>query len=105
MDNALNLVIFVAPSENLATRSLTFPAEISSVIERVDGVDQVQVLRDARVTYHEVPVMVIAIETEKVASTVHRRTVAGSLEEMNCCTTEGKGMIGSESFATHVKTK
>jgi len=105
MDNALNPDFFVAPSENLATRSLTFPAEISSVIERVDGVDQVQVVRDARVTYHGVPVMVIAIETEKVASTVHRTPVAGSLEEMNRLTAEGKGLFVSESFATNLKTK
>src|SRR5437870_13618119 len=51
MDNALNPDFFVAPSENLATRSLTFPAEISSVIDRVDGVDQAQVVRNPRVTY------------------------------------------------------
>ncbi|PYS07725.1 MAG: hypothetical protein DMG15_29420 [Acidobacteria bacterium] len=105
MDNALNPDFFVAPSENLATRSLTFPAEISSVIERVDGVDQVQVVRNARVTYHDVPVMVISIETEKVASTVHRTPVAGSLEEMNRLTAEGKGLFVSESFATNLKTK
>ena len=105
MDNALNPDFFVAPSENLATRSLTFPAEISSVIEHVDGVDQVQVVRDARVTYHDVPVMVISIETEKVASTVHRTPVAGSLEEMNRLTAEGKGLFVSESFATNLKTK
>src|SRR5881409_3570818 len=103
MDSALNPDFFVAPSENLAVRSLTFPAEINSVIERLAGVDQVQIVRNARVTYKDVPVMVIAIETEKIASTVHRTPVAGSLDEMNRLTAEGKGLFVSESFATNLK--
>ena len=105
MDNALNPDFFVAPSENLAARSLTFPAQIGSVIEHVGGVDQVQLVRDARITYHQIPVMLIAIETEKVAKTVQRIPVAGSLEEMNRLTAEGKGLLVSESFATNLKAK
>jgi putative ABC transport system permease protein len=105
MDNVLNPDFFVAPSENLATRSLAFPEEIGSVIESVEGVDQVQLVRDARVTYHEIPVMVIAVETAKVAKTVRRIPVAGSLDEMDRLTAEGKGLVVSESFATNLKTK
>src|SRR5438128_1791199 len=105
MDNVLNPDFFVAPSENLANRSLTFPEEIGSVIERVEGVDQVQLVRDARVTYHEIPVMVIAIETAKVAKTVHRIPVAGSLDEMDRLTAAGQGLFVSESFATNLRTK
>jgi len=105
MDSVLNPDFFVAPSENLAMRSLTFPEGIGSVIEDIEGVDQVQLVRDARVTYHEIPVMVIAFETAKVAKTVHRTPVAGSLDEMNRLTAEGKGLLVSESFATNLKTK
>src|SRR5215467_6034101 len=103
MNNALNPDFFVAPSENLASRSLTFPEEIGALIEHVDGVDEVQLVRDARVVYHQVPVMVIAVEVAKVARTVHRVPVAGSLEEMNRLAAEGKGLIISESFSTNLK--
>ncbi len=103
MDNALNPDFFVAPSENLASRNLTFPEEVSSVIERTPGIDQVQLVRAARLTYHAVPVMVIAIETEKVASTVHRRPVQGSSDEMNRLTAAGKGIFVSESFAINLR--
>src|SRR3989442_63019 len=105
MDNALNPDFFVAPSENLSMRGLTFPEEISSTIEKAEGVDQVQLVRDARVTYRGVPVMVIAIETEKVASTVHRVPVQGTQDEMNRLTAAGKGVFISESFSTNLKNR
>src|SRR5262249_10953710 len=72
LDNALNPDFFVSPTENLTARTLTFPKAIAPTIERIDGVSQVQVVRDARVNYHGVPVLLIAIETLKVASTVPR---------------------------------
>jgi putative ABC transport system permease protein len=104
LDNALNPDFFLAPSENLSARSLTFPEEVGSIVEKIDGVDQVQLVRDARVTYRHVPVMVIVIETAKVASTVHRVPIEGSLDEMNRLTAEGKGLFVSESFASNLKT-
>src|SRR5436853_7438768 len=73
---------------------------MSSFIAAVPGVDQVQLVRNARVPYRGIPVMVIAIETEKVAQTVHRVPVAGTPDEMNRQTAEGKGLIASDSFAT-----
>ena len=42
MNNALNPDFFVSPSQNLAARSLTFPEDIGSLIESVEGVEQVQ---------------------------------------------------------------
>ena len=99
MDNALNPDFFVSPSANLVVRAITFPASIRSVIEHVAGVDQVQLVRNARVSFRNVPVMVLAIETEKVSGTVHRIPVAGTTEEMNRLTGQGKGMMVSDSFA------
>jgi putative ABC transport system permease protein len=105
LDNALNPDFFVAPSANLTARTLTFPKAIGSMIESVDGVREVQLVRDARVIYHDVPVMVIAIETLKVASTVPRVPIEGSLEEMNRLTAQGKGLFVSESFALNLKAR
>lgn len=100
MDNVLNPDFFVAPSANLTARSLTFPGDLGSVIENIEGVDQVQVVRNARVTYRRIPVMVISIEAEKVGKTVHRVPIAGAADEMNRLTAEGKGMIVSGSFTS-----
>ena len=99
MDNALNPDFFVSPSANLVTRSISFPGGVSSLIEAVPGVDQVQLVRNARVMYQNIPVMVLAIETEKAGKTVHRVPVAGVYGEMNRLTAEGRGMIISDSFA------
>jgi putative ABC transport system permease protein len=99
MDNALNPDFFVSPSANLVTRAITFPAEMRTAIERVPGVDQVQLVRNARVSFRGTPVMIIAIETDKLSKTIHRVPVAGTSEEMNRLTSEGKGMIVSDSFA------
>jgi len=99
MDNALNPDFFVSPSANLVTRAITFPGSMASVIETVPGVEQVQLVRNARVLFRNVPVMVIAIETAKLSQTVHRRTVAGDTNEMNRLTREGRGLIASDNFA------
>jgi putative ABC transport system permease protein len=105
MDNALNPDFFVSASANLVERSITFPGEMASLIGAVPGVAQVQLVRNARVLYGGSPVMVIAIEAEKVGQTVHRVPVAGSVEEMNRLTGEGKGLIVSDSFATIHKVR
>jgi putative ABC transport system permease protein len=99
MDNALNPDFFVASTSNLV-RSLTFPGQMESVMEAVPGVAQVQLVRNARLTYGQTPVMVIAIEADKAGKTVHRVPVAGTMEEMNALTAEGKGLIASDSFVT-----
>ena len=100
MDNALNPDFFVSASANLVARSITFPREMGALIERVPGVGQVQLVRNARVMYRQAPVMVLAIEADKIAKTGHRVPVAGSSDEMNRLAAEGKGMIASDSFAT-----
>jgi putative ABC transport system permease protein len=99
IDNALNPDFFVSASANLVTRSITFPGEMGPIMERVPGVDQVQLVRNARVLFRNIPVMVIAIEADKVSKTVHRVPIAGTSEDMNRRTTAGEGLIVSESFA------
>ena len=99
MDSALNPDFFVAPSANLTRLAITFPGNLAGVIERVEGVKDVQLVRNARVTVRGVPAMVLALETRKVAETTRRVAVEGSLEEMTRLTADGQGTIVSESFA------
>jgi putative ABC transport system permease protein len=98
MTNALNPDFFVSATANLTSRSFTFPAEIGTLLESVPGVRSVQLVRSARVTYRNVPVMVVSIETEKLKTTVRRRPIAGDLDEMYRLTAEGKGLMISDAF-------
>jgi len=97
---ALNPDFFVSPSPNLTSRAITMPGDVGSEIEEVDGVDQVQLVRNARVLYKGTPVMVISVETEKLLQKVRRIPVAGNLDEMHRLTGEGKGMIASDGFSS-----
>ena len=53
----------LVPTANLTLRSMTFPSRIGAVIESVAGVDQVQLVRNARVVFRTRPVLVASIET------------------------------------------
>jgi putative ABC transport system permease protein len=105
MQDGLNPDFFVSPSSNLATRSMTFPGSLEQLLESVDGVQEVQLVRNARIIYHDVPVMVLAIEAEKAGRTVRRVPIAGQLQEMNRLTAAGAGTFVSDSFATIHKLK
>jgi putative ABC transport system permease protein len=98
MTTALNPDYFLAASGNLTQRTTTFPQEIGPVIEAVPGVRSVQLVRNARIMYRKVPVMIISVETEKLKATVTRQPMEGDLDEMYRLTQEGKGMIISDAF-------
>ncbi|HLH32109.1 MAG TPA: FtsX-like permease family protein [Terriglobia bacterium] len=98
MTTALNPDFYVSSSSNLR-QNVTFPSSIEGLIEGVPGVAQVQLVRNARVMFRGLPVMVIAIETEKAHQTVHRIPTAGTVDEMDALSAEGKGLIASDSFA------
>lgn len=99
IDTALNPDFFVSSGTNLKVNT-TFPADIESVIQAVPGVSEVQLVRNSRLTVDKIPVLVIAIETEKAAKSSRRIPTAGNVEEMNALTAAGKGLMTSDSFAT-----
>jgi putative ABC transport system permease protein len=98
MTATLNPDFFVSPSANLVARSSTFPQEIGPELESVAGIRSVQLVRNARIVYRKIPVMVVAVETAKVRQTVVSRPLAGDLEEMYRLMGEGKGTIISDAF-------
>jgi putative ABC transport system permease protein len=105
MRNALNPDFFIAPSANLVSRTSTFPEEIGPALEGVPGVKVVQLVRNARVMYRKIPVMVVAVEAEKLKGTVNRKPIAGDIKEMYRLASEGKGAIISDGFQTHHQLK
>ena len=98
MTTALNPDFFMAASANLISRSSTFPEEIGPIIGAVPGVRSVQLVRNARIMYKKVPVMVVSVESEKLKATVTRQPMEGDLDEMYRLTKEGKGTMISDAF-------
>jgi putative ABC transport system permease protein len=105
MTNALNPDFFIAPTANLVSRTSTFPQEIGPALEAVPGVRVVQLVRNARVMYRKLPVMVVAIEAQKLKETVDREPIAGDIDEMYRLASEGKGAIISDAFQSNHQLK
>ncbi len=98
LDTVLNPTFFVSPSANLTARAQTFPEDIGPLLSSVPGVDAVQLVRNARVLYHGTPVMVIAVETEKLVNKIRPRTIEGNRDEMYKLMAAGAGLIVSDGF-------
>lgn len=101
MQNALNPDFFISPTANLVSRTSTFPQEIGGEIEKVPGVKVVQLVRNARVMYENVPVMVVVAEAQKLKGTVNRKPIAGNIEEMYELASQGKGTIISDALQSY----
>src|SRR5262249_47440721 len=82
-------------------RSITFPGEVGQEIEALEGVDQVQLVRDARVLYKKTPVMVVSVETAKLVTKVKRTPLAGDVDKMHQLTAAGQGVIISDGFSAN----
>ncbi|MBI4473720.1 MAG: FtsX-like permease family protein, partial [Acidobacteria bacterium] len=100
MNTALNPDFFVTPTPNLTMRNLTIAPEIGAVVEAVEGVDQIQLVRSTRVLYKGVPTLVVSVEADKLVTKVRRVPLAGDYGEMNRLVAEGKGVIASDGFSS-----
>ena len=98
LGGALNPDLFVTPTENLANRAFTFPAEMVPQVEGLEGVSQVQLARFARVLFRKTPVTVFSIEVAELASTSRRQVLEGEADEMYRLTAAGRGAIISDTF-------
>ena len=96
MTTALNPDFFMAASANLSDAAPTFPEDIGPIIEAVPGVRSVQLVRNARIMYKKVPVMVVSVESEIEGNSA--RKPRGGRDEMYRLTKEGKGTIISDAF-------
>lgn len=101
MRNALNPDFFISPTANLVSRTSTFPQEIGPEIEKVPGVKVVQLVRNARVMFRNVPVMLVIVESQKLKGTVNRKPIAGDIEEMYELASQGKGTIISDALQSY----
>jgi putative ABC transport system permease protein len=99
IDTTLNPDLYVEASEWLASYSWTLPGTTGQELERIEGIEQAQMVRSARTLYHGVPVMLVAVEVGKLSQKVHGKPIAGDQHEMYRLTAAGKGVMISDSFA------
>ncbi|MDX1983669.1 MAG: FtsX-like permease family protein [Bryobacteraceae bacterium] len=99
MTAALNPDLFVGSSESLTDRSFRFPASMGEEIRRMEGVEDVQIVRTTRVLYDGAPVMLVATSLESLARRIHPKVVAGDPSTMYRLAGEGKGVIVADNLA------
>jgi len=99
MNAALNPDLFVIPSQNLVIRTIRFPKEMGPEIAAIEGVERVQMVRDARIVFRGTPVMLVAVEVKSLAETIHRVPVAGDESDMYRRVAAGDALMVSDNLA------
>jgi putative ABC transport system permease protein len=99
MDTTLNPDLFVAPSQDIMIRTLRFPPEMEGELRATPGITRVQAVRNARVVYRKIPVMIVASDIASIAETVHVDPIAGDAATMYARTADGSGLMVSDNFA------
>ncbi|HJZ99335.1 MAG TPA: FtsX-like permease family protein [Candidatus Solibacter sp.] len=99
MNNTLNPDLFLSTTENIASQGAHFPASMERDVEAVPGVAEVQAVRMPRIQFHNLPVMLVTAELDKIARRVKRHMIAGEEATMNQLAAQGKGVILSENLA------
>jgi len=99
MNTALNPDLFVTPSQSIVVRTIRFPAEMGPQLSSIQGIERVQMVRDARIVFRRTPVMVVAVEVNSIARTARREPVAGNADEMYKRTAAGEGLMVSDNLA------
>ena len=99
MNAALNPDLFVTPTQNLAARTVRFPAAMGGELAALPEVERVQMVRDARVMLRGTPVTLVSVDVANVAQTVTRKPVAGDTDDMYRRTAAGEGLMVSDNLA------
>ncbi len=99
MNTALNPDLFVMPSQDLTIRTLRFPATMAPELRAIDGINRVQMVRDARIMFRQTPVLLVASEMSSLGETARLPPVAGDPQEMYRLTGEGRGLMVSDNLA------
>lgn len=99
MNATLNPDLFVGSSPQISNRSFRFPASMGKELEQLDGVDEVQMVRTARVIYRGRPILLVAGELSRLERRVRPQVVAGDLNTMYRRAATGEGVIISDNLA------
>src|SRR5207244_4215332 len=99
MNIAFNPDLFVAPSQNIAMRTIRFPREMEGELQAMPEVERVQTVRDARIVFRGTPIMLVAVDIDNVSQTVRVPPVVGDPEQMYRRAAAGEGVLVSDNLA------
>jgi putative ABC transport system permease protein len=97
---ALNADFFVTASPTLTGRDYRFPEAMAAELAALDGIAELQRMRQPRIQYGNSRLLVMSTDVTGVGRRSRRTTLAGDPEDMLRRTAAGEGLIGSENFAT-----
>jgi putative ABC transport system permease protein len=95
---ALNPDLFVSTAQNMTSRDFVFPASLGDGLRAIPGVAEVQLVRSARVTVKNGPVMLVALDIAGVQRRAKLPPVEGSSDDMYRRTALGEAVMASENF-------
>ena len=98
--NSLNPDFFVTPSPTLTGRDYRFPDSMTAQLAAIDGIRQVQRVRQPRIDYRGTPLLLIATDVAALATTSRRTPIEGDSDDMYRRTAAGEGIIVSENLAS-----
>lgn len=96
---ALSPDLFVTTADNVSARSFFFPASLADGLRQIEGIAEVDAVRNGRVLIKGTPILLIAADFAALRKHGHMPPVEGDSEEMYRLTGEGQGVMISESLA------
>ncbi len=99
MEIAMSPDLFVTAGESITTRSFVFQAALGDGLRAVDGVEEVQLVRTVRVLVKSTPIMLVALDVDRVGRRAKLPTVEGDPAGMYREAAAGNGVIVSDNFA------
>jgi putative ABC transport system permease protein len=97
---ALNPDLFVSPSQSLTQRDFRFPESMGEQLRGIEGIGDMQMVRDARIEIQGKPTMFVAADVSDLRRHATLPPVAGNKDEMFRLAAQGKAVLASENFAT-----
>ena len=99
LNGVINPDLFVTPAPTVVDRTMRFPSSMISELASIPGIRRVQPVRQARIIFRELPVMLVAVELSSIRETTRVRAVAGNVSDMFRSASQGQGLMVSENLA------
>jgi putative ABC transport system permease protein len=99
LNTALNPDLFVSASESPTARSYRFPASMAGELRAIEGIAQVQPVRNARIVFRGTPIMLVAVDVNGLWGRARLPAFEGNTERMYKLAAEGRGVIVSDNLA------
>ncbi len=96
---SLNPDLFVSATETLVQHTYRFPASVGDQIRAVEGVDLVQPVRDARISFRGTQILLVAVDIAGIRDRARSPAIQGDTDRMYRLAAAGKGVIISDNLA------